>query len=186
MEAANNATQQVHQTDSAQSLTYVIQPSRLLNLPAEIRNEVWALAATHGANADENANVDLLTIPKFGVSLLRICIQTNAEAKGLFQDAQAQYRRNKNFVIEVTRDDFDTLLQKLNALRQDDVKHIRKLTIQGTIRGRRHDWVFKDGVWTMTDDISASRASSGFGCLMPPATARNGFSKDLTNSRLRA
>lgn len=55
-------------------------------------------------------------------------------------------------MIEVTRDGFDALLQRLNELRESDVKDITKLTIQGTIRGSRHDWIFEDGLWTASDD----------------------------------
>ncbi|KAK4616171.1 hypothetical protein CLAFUW4_09742 [Fulvia fulva] len=128
--------------------------SRLLALPAELRNEIFELAFTTDNHED---SIDLCRAIHPSKSLLLTCHQVHAEALQIYQDAYRKYWSENTFTIKLNnKHDFARAKERVTILKEDDLQDIQALTITtSTLRGREQiTWtatlVDSRGLWLCT------------------------------------
>ena len=98
--------------------------SRLMGLPGELRNEIYALAFT--PDRDETEEVDLWSSRPPSAALLRFCRQTLYETKYFLRQARRRFVNNEVLSIEaikhkVTKHD---IFELRSVLRQANYNHL--------------------------------------------------------------
>lgn len=98
--------------------------SRLLNLPAELRNRIYYLALTTDADTDQW--IDLFKAAGPTKSLLLTCSQVYAEAGGVHKAAYRRYWRTGRFVLlqSSIAASFAAAKTAIKELRTEDVNNI--------------------------------------------------------------
>lgn len=118
------------------------QVSRLLALPPELRAMVWHFAFTFSAKSNK-ADTSIIAPHRPTSALPLTCRQIYIEAVDLYNTIRIPYRSNGNFMLDGAQRDFHRPLTHIQSLCDADLKHVKKLTIQGS-RGR---FIYDDGVW---------------------------------------
>ena len=132
--------------------TVQFDSSRLLGLPGELRNMIYALALSPDKNEEKGGEVDLLSSRPPSAALLRVCRQTFYETKYFSRQARRRFLNKEVLCInaiknKVTKHD---IFQLRSVLRQ--ARHMHIVT-QRSIDNehRRIDTLWQDGLWHRTE-----------------------------------
>ncbi|KAK5678590.1 hypothetical protein LTS10_009034 [Elasticomyces elasticus] len=106
-------------------MTTPTSASRLLALPAEIRNDIWELSFS-----GTDREVDLLTCHAPSLELLLASHQVCEEAKGFWPDKRREYFSTTNFTITSP----STVPQASASLSDDDIATIRHIKLLISVR----------------------------------------------------
>lgn len=115
--------------------------SRLLSLPAELRNDTYEYAFTTGPDPDDEP-VNLVRASGPSKALLFACGQTHDEARELYETAHQEYWSKTRFFIDGRHQ--GCAPAEIEALNETDIGKITELEIRGYVP----KFSFDDGVWT--------------------------------------
>ncbi|KAF2768841.1 hypothetical protein EJ03DRAFT_327968 [Teratosphaeria nubilosa] len=103
-------------------------PCNLLELAAELRNEIWELAFT--SDTESSRAQDLLNPSPPSSALLRTCRQIYQEAKGLHDAARQRYWSTSIFEIKDAIPLCATgTFQKIKSMRKRDIRLINRIRL---------------------------------------------------------
>lgn len=106
--------------------------SKLLSLPSELRNEIWALALTESMNGP----IDLLDAKLPDDALLRVNRQVRSEVKGFYEAACKQYWIHGHFHLKIPkaagndRKVLKEIISRPSPAIDENIKLISDLTVQ--------------------------------------------------------
>lgn len=148
-ELQENSSQSMNQAGSSEptsSYSTTSEPCRLLALPAELRNYVWALSFTALGHPDDNVDEVDLTCSTIGPKrdLLLSCRQIHSEASSFYTKALPSWFNHTHFFLKGRNNSVGCTREDIYALDDALLREIKHLTV----RGRGYGWTYHNGSWS--------------------------------------